>query len=113
MMRILDGKNQWRRILDMEHSQIYEPDNAWVALTDGRYKYIYFTLTGEEQLFDLQNDPYELNNILSSGCDDQLHAYWYAKLVDNLRVRGNDWVQGDKLLVQQKSVLRGENFPVK
>ncbi|MCK4999268.1 MAG: arylsulfatase, partial [Anaerohalosphaera sp.] len=38
-----DHKN-WRKLLDLEHSAIYWKGNSWVALTDGRYKYIYFTL---------------------------------------------------------------------
>ncbi|MCK4343665.1 MAG: hypothetical protein KAX05_00145 [Bacteroidales bacterium] len=54
MLKLLEGKIPWRKILDMEHSKIYEKENAWVALTDGRYKYVYFTLTGTKQLFNLK-----------------------------------------------------------
>ena len=112
MMNIIRGGKKWRHVLDLEHSQIYEPDNAWVALTDGKYKYIYFTLTGEEQLFNLQNDPYELNNILDDQSGSRIHKKWYKMMVEHLNIRGSDWVLDKKLAVQKKSILQGEHFPV-
>ncbi len=65
MLAAITGK-PWRKILDLEHTQMDEKDNAWVALTDGQYKYIYFTLTGQQQLFDLQKYPYEMMDLASS-----------------------------------------------
>ena len=38
------------KLLDLEHSLIYEPDNAWTCLTDGTYKYIYFTFDGRTSI---------------------------------------------------------------
>ncbi len=111
MLGILDGNQEWRQLLDLEHSLIYEKDNAWVALTDGKYKYIYFTLTGEEQLFDLENDPCEFSNIVANSDGRQLHDYWYQEMVEHLKVRGDEWVLNNTLQVQQKSVLKGRNFP--
>lgn len=95
----------------MEHSLIYEKDNAWVALTDGKYKYIYFTFTGEEQLFDLENDLYELNTVIIESANRQLHDYWYQRMVEHLKVRGDEWVLENKLQILQKSILKGMNFP--
>jgi arylsulfatase A-like enzyme len=37
--------------------------NAHLAITDGRWKYLWFTEGGYEQLFDLKNDPKEEYNL--------------------------------------------------
>jgi hypothetical protein len=46
--------------------------------TDERYKYVQLE-RGGERLYDLQNDPYESTNILSSS----------AEIADRLRVLGH------------------------
>ncbi len=111
MIRVLKGVES-RDILDLEHALIYEPDNAWVALTDNRYKYIYFTLTGEEQLFDLINDPYEQNNL--AGSQNQKIAdveSWRQKMIEHLRIRGDAWVRDGELQIQDSSLYYGKNHP--
>lgn len=113
MLNILQEK-PWRNILDLEHAQVYEDDNAWVALTDGRYKYIYFTLTGQQQLFDLKNDPYEKNNLDNDdNRKNNQHRIkrWRRKMVEHLSVRGEEWVKDGDLTVQKKSVYFGTNHP--
>lgn len=40
----------------------------YYAITDGRWKYIWFPEGGSEQLFDLKNDPMELKNL--TGCTE-------------------------------------------
>ena len=111
ILNLIKGEPNWRKVLDLEHSQIYERDNAWVALTDGKYKYIYFTLTGEDQLFDLEKDPYELKNLVLSRGFSKVRSEWYNKMVEHLKIRGSDWVKDNKLQIQKKSVLIGKNFP--
>ncbi len=95
----------------MEHSRGYVDDNAWVALTDGRYKYIYFTLTGKEQLFDLKVDPDEMTDLSQDPRHAELRRAWRGKMVDLLKNRGSRWVKGDQLQVQKDSIKRGPNFP--
>jgi hypothetical protein len=34
-----------------------------LAITDGRWKYLWFPVGGSEQLFDLESDPYECKNL--------------------------------------------------
>ncbi len=114
MLNTLKAK-PWRDILDLEHAQLYEPDNAWVALTDERYKYIYFTLTGQQQLFDLQNDPHELFDLASKGVfkkNKALIEEWRAKMIKHLEIRGEQWVKNGELVIQKKSIYYGENHPV-
>jgi arylsulfatase len=108
MLELVRGNNSdWREILDLEHSEIYWKGNSWVALMDGRYKYVYFTLTGEQQLFDLKTDPHELNNL----DDAELMKLWRKRMVEFLSVRGEPWVKDGDLAVQKKAILRGRNFP--
>ena len=111
MLDILKGK-KWRKELDLEHAQIYEKDNAWVALTDGRYKYIYFTLTGQEQLFDLKKDPKELSDLVSAKHkNDKLLMEWRKRMIAHLKERGEEWVKDGKLVVQEKPIYYGVNHP--
>lgn len=111
MLTIFKGQ-KWRTTLDLEHSQVYEPDNAWTALTDSRYKYIYFTLTGQEQLFDLKKDPNEQNDLaLTMAKNSLLMRQWRAKMVNHLKIRGEGWVKNGQLVVQKESIHYSVNFP--
>ena len=108
MLNILNGK-PWRDILDLEHSLIYEPDNAWVALTDGSHKYIYYTLTGQQQLFDLSNDPKELRDVSLEEEYGPLTQQWRGKMIKHLSVRGDSWVSNGDLVIQNESQKFGPN----
>jgi len=113
MLNILKGKS-WRNTLDLEHAQIYEKDNAWVALTDERYKYIYFTLTGQQQLFDLQKDPFEMHDLAGNKLIENnklLLIKWRKKMIQHLKERGEKWVKHDDLVIQEKSIYHGINHP--
>ena len=85
--------------------------SAWVALTDARYKYIYFTLTGEQQLFDLDTDPHEMNNLVEDTDQTERLTQWRKRMVEHLSIRGEPWIKDGDLAVQSKSVYRGPNFP--
>jgi choline-sulfatase len=102
MFDVMRGK-EWRTVLDLEHSRIYEPDNAWVCLTDERYKYIYYTLTGQQQLFDLKQDPDELADLAQQGQQAALVEQWRQRMVEHLSVRGPRWVRDGDLVVQEES----------
>lgn len=111
LLNVLKEKEDWRKTLCLEHSKVYEPDNAWVAITDGRYKYIFFTLTGGEQLFDLEKDPDELSNIVKQESHKETYQNLYSELVNELAERGTKWVVDGKLQVQKTSDLTGAKFP--
>jgi arylsulfatase A-like enzyme len=114
MLNTLKAK-PWREVLDLEHAQIYEPDNAWVALTNERYKYIYFTLTGQQQLFDLQNDPHELFDLASKEVIEENEALvkeWRSRMIKHHEIRGEPWVKNGDLVIQKKSIYYGANHPV-
>ena len=100
-----------RSILDLEHSRIYEQDNAWIALTDERYKYIYFHHTGQHQLFDLKNDPAETVNLCAEAKNSKLIASWRQKMISHLSIRGEKWVKDGKLVIHKKTINFGDNHP--
>ena len=108
MLNILRGE-KWRTILDLEHAQIYEPDNAWTCLIDGKYKYIYFTLTGQQQLFDLSIDPHELRDLTLENEYSQLAQQWRDKMINHLSTRGTRWVMNGDLAIQNESQKFGIN----
>jgi N-acetylglucosamine-6-sulfatase len=60
--------------------------NDFTGVTNGRYKLIRYTHLGHEELYDLANDPYELDNLLPDG--DASYQAMSAKgreAVDTLR----------------------------
>ena len=56
---INDTADHWRTDLLLENFHTYQ----WIGLRTGRYKYVLWTLTGHQELYDLLHDPYELTNI--------------------------------------------------
>ncbi len=93
----LDGKSlldlvrgstkDWRPWIDLEHSMCYDQDH-WTALTDGRFKYIYFAYDGREQLFDMAKDPGELHNLAEEPAQESLLKEWRERMIQHLSERG-------------------------
>jgi arylsulfatase A-like enzyme len=83
---------------DTLYGECSEGENATRMIHDGRHKLIYYPVGNHTQLFDLQTDPRELND-LSASTD---HAATKQKLTDQLIVElyGGDetWVQQGKLV---------------
>jgi len=120
--RGLDGKSllqlvrgetaAWREVLDLEHWRCYSRENNWNALTDGRYKYIFCAYDGSEQLFDMHNDPDELEDLASQPAYRSLVGEWRAWLAAYLAERGEDYVSGGRPKVRGESdSLYSPNFP--
>ncbi len=110
MLGLVRGKTDtWRTVLDLEHGTCYWKENAWVALTDGRYKYIYFTLTGQKQLFDVEKDPGELHDLAPQPAHAELLSAWRKRMTEHLSVRGEPWVHNGDLAVQRRSIKYGPN----
>jgi choline-sulfatase len=103
-------KPEWREVLDLEHSRCYWDANQWNALTDGRYKYIYFSHDGNEQLFDLNNDPQETVNLAAKAEHKDKVEMWRKQMVEHLSERGEEWVKDGKLCTH-KNMLLGPNYP--
>jgi len=90
----------WREIFHGEHSPCYSQDTAMQYLTDGKQKYIWFPVTGEEQLFDLTADRQELHDLAGDPARADDLATWRQCLVQRLGERGDGFSDGRQLLVR-------------
>jgi arylsulfatase A-like enzyme len=93
--------------IDLEHDVCYDRTNHWNALTDGRWKYIYHAMEGTEQLFDLANDPGEIEE---SNNSEKLRL-WRSRLTEHLAPRGEEWVRNGRLAPRPQGRLYSPNYP--
>lgn len=103
----------WRRYIDFEHATCYSDRNYWVALTDGHLKYIWFLSTGEEQLFDLDNDATESINLIDNKKYRKTLAEMRSAMIKHLEERGDEWVKDGQLVTREKTQLYSPNYPKK
>ncbi|MDC1106664.1 arylsulfatase [Prolixibacteraceae bacterium] len=104
---------EWREYIDLEHATCYKPHNYWAALTDGKMKYIWFIRTGEEQLFNLEEDPKETSDLSVKRKYHKTLEKWRERMVAHLEERGESFVKDGKLVTREKTLLIGPNFPDK
>lgn len=85
----------WRDVLHGEHTSGAEGGaNQW--LTDGHEKYIWFTQTGRELFFNLDQDPTELHDV--SVEQPGRVAAWRQRLIEELTGREEGFVHGGALV---------------
>ena len=103
----------WREWVDLEHSTCYNVTNHWSALTDGKLKYIYRAWRGDEQLFNLTDDPKEETDLAALPGHASVVALWRRRLVRQFEAegRGDKWVQGGTLMVREQGETYGPNYP--
>lgn len=106
---IKNPESTWRPYIDIEHATCYSQENYWCALTDGTWKYIWFFRTGEEQLFNLKNDPGEIQN-LSEKNKKELEK-WRKRMVKHLEERGEKFVKNGQLVKVKETFLYSPNYP--
>jgi len=82
-----------------EHSACYDEDNAMQYLTNGREKFIWFTTTGQEQFFDLVNDPHEKHDLARDPSAKDRIEKWRQRLIDELAPRTQDDLTDGKRLI--------------
>lgn len=91
----------WRPFLHGEHTGYGQSIHY---LTDGREKYVWWSGTGTEQLFDLVNDPQETHDLARAGANEARVAAWRARLIDTLRDRPEGFVGADGSLITGRPV---------
>ncbi|MFL6451867.1 MAG: hypothetical protein ACJ746_29990 [Bryobacteraceae bacterium] len=95
----------------MRESVVYSPEVHWNGLTDGRWKYLFHARDGAEQLFHLEQDPYELNELSGNTTYTAELQQWRARLTQHLEERGAPFVVGGRLGLRPEPQLYSPNYP--
>lgn len=86
----------WRSHIHGEHAY-GQLSNHY--MTDGKFKYIWFSQSGEEQLFHLTDDPDELHNLAADPGYSSDLKMWRSKLIAELNGREEGYVCEGKLVI--------------
>jgi arylsulfatase len=85
----------WRSHLNGEHIR-FNQSLHWI--TDGHEKYVWFSGTGHEQLFDLDTDPQELHDLARDASATERVTYWRQMLIQELQGREEGFTDGHRLV---------------
>jgi len=99
-----------RRYLEAMAAQYSECE--YLAITDGRWKYIWYPEGAAEQLFDLALDPEELVNLAGQSDYDEKRSELKTEMIRRHERRGSRFVTGGELLqrpVKQESLKDRRN----
>ena len=83
---------EWRPYIHIEHAPIHH------TLTDGVEKYIWFVKDGREQLFNLDDDPDELHDLVARPEHADRVTHWRNLLVKELANRPEGFSDGHTLI---------------
>lgn len=84
----------WREYLHGEHTG----GDGTQFVVGSRYKFVWFTRSGRELLFDLQDDPEEKRNLADKPQYSRLAAEWRDRLIAELAMRPQDKMTDGKKL---------------
>jgi len=88
LLPLLRGEDvDWRPYYHGEHAPCYHPENANQFLTDGQWKYIWNPINGEEQLFQIAEDPHECDDLAQTESWADVLAHWRGQLAQQLEGR--------------------------
>ncbi|QDP96139.1 arylsulfatase [Microlunatus elymi] len=85
----------FREVLHGEHT-LFGQSLQW--LTDGREKYVWFSGTGREQLFDLSRDPHEVADLSTDPARQDRLQRWRSRLIAQLSGREEGFTDGTRLI---------------
>lgn len=89
----------WRDVLQGEHAGCYRYEDGVHFLVSERFKYVWYSQTGREHLFDLENDPNELVDLAQTQDADSKLDSWRKQLAHLLRDRPEGFSNGEALIV--------------
>ena len=99
LVPVLRGENRViRPWLHFEHAPCYSKAQAFHALTDGHFKYIWRPTDGTQQLFDLDKDPREEHDLSKDAAHRQTLETWRATLAERLAHRPEGFSDGSQLV---------------
>jgi len=68
-------------------------------------------MTGEQQLFDLEKDPGELEDLAAKPEHAATLKFWRGRMVQHLSERGPPFVEGGDLALRPGKFLYSPNYP--
>ncbi len=90
------SQSTWRSYIHGEHEL---GERSFHFITDGKEKYIWYSQTGVEQFFDLQNDPHEkINRIDDDAYSEKVSARRH-QLIHELIDREEGYTDGKRLII--------------
>ena len=94
----LRGEDQ--QVREWLHSEHGGPVNSdtYHMLTNGRQKYIWNRLSGDEQYFDLRQDPGELHNLVANPERQDEVELWRSRMIERLKDRPEGFSDGARLI---------------
>ncbi len=92
-----DREVPWREHYHHEHSPCYAPDSAYHALNDRRWKYVWFPITGAEQLFDRVSDPHDCRDLSDDPERAGVLREYRGRMARELLGRCEGWSDGETL----------------
>jgi arylsulfatase A-like enzyme len=117
----LDGENllptlrgeaqQIRDWLHFEHAKCYSKEQAFHALTDGEWKYIWRPNRGGEHLFNLVQDPREEKDLSGVDAHAGTLSAWRARLIKRLENRPEQFVREGTLVAGRPYKALNEGTP--
>jgi len=88
-----------RNYIHAEHADmLHDEVPGFHALTDGKWKYIWFNPDGREQLFHLEHDPQELHNLAVHQDHTDHLTKWRKRLIAELEGREEGFTDGQRLI---------------
>jgi arylsulfatase A-like enzyme len=101
VLPLVAGENgSWREYVHGEHAGQW----ALQYVTDGREKFIWNTVTGQELFFDLREDPQELHDRSADPAYAQRVELWRERLMAELAARPEDGLSDGKKLLAGKAL---------
>ncbi|NLF21754.1 MAG: sulfatase-like hydrolase/transferase, partial [Lentisphaerae bacterium] len=89
----------WRSYVHGEHAACYAADSGMQYLTDGKRKYVWYTQTGREEFFDLEEDRQERHECSGDPARQTELAEWRGRMIRELAARPRDGMSnGEKLI---------------
>ncbi|WP_130859610.1 arylsulfatase [Gracilibacillus phocaeensis] len=95
VLPLCNGETPWRDYIHGEHAF---GEKSYHYITNGKEKYIWFSQTGEEQFFDLQEDPHELRNLALKDSYKGRVSHRRNQLIQELIGREEGYTDGEKLI---------------
>jgi arylsulfatase A-like enzyme len=101
---------KWRDYIHMEHAW---GNYSWEAIVNHREKFIWYTVSGDKEYFDLETDPMETVNLINAPDYASRVNACHNQLVEILSKRPQDGMTDGKRLIAGKALphVRQELLP--